>query len=453
MFIGNLLAKCVPMICIFGFPDSLQSMEFQPYAEFLQDVQEHLKFLKEINEVSLELHQDHVIQNAIRRYETIWLPLVARNLHYTLVPPQDVAWVWHVHMLCPSAYTSDCKALVGNIPDHAFTGDQGLSQRLWSSTTTEPWSVMYNTISPYCSQISTKLKYDIIEASHRQKSFYYNVSLPHFTNPTFLQKALERYKKFVQLKRDNRHLFIVPLYDIDLLWHTHQLRPLHYTRDMNAILGFILYHDDSTTDRSPGSKLSEATAATQRLWTTAYPSEPYLANGTCYRGPDPKGTLYKMTKEEEEYVFDHAYQVNLISWYVTGLNGEYKVSGKVSSENHKSKNVGSRTGSNVVWEDLELFKVTVFPEDATIVTLKLQRIDGAWGIMGKTISKIYIEVNKTVWFYIKYAHAAIVLYAPSLWETTLQRKVVSLAGCIYKWSLTWLCCTLFCCAFIISCSY
>ena len=170
-------------------------MEFKPYGELLQDVQEHLKFLKEI---SPELHQDHVIQNAIRRYETIWLPLVARNAQYALVPPQDVAWVWHVHMLCPSAYASDCTALVGSIPDHAFTGDHELSRRLWSSATTEPWSVTYNTISPHCSQIPTKLKYDIRGASHRQQSFYYNVSLPHFSNPTFLQKALERYKKFIQ---------------------------------------------------------------------------------------------------------------------------------------------------------------------------------------------------------------------------------------------------------------
>ena len=116
-----------------------------------------------------------------------------------------------------------------------------------------------------------------------------------------------------------------------------------------------------------------------------------------------------MAKEEEEYVFDHAYHVNLISLRVTGLNEKYKVSGKVSSVNHKSKNVGSRTGSHAVWEDPELFKVTVSPVHAPVVTLKLQRIDGAWGIMGKTISKIKIQVNITVRFYIKYAHAGIVL--------------------------------------------
>ena len=381
-----------------------QKMEFKPYDELMQDVQEHLKFLKEIYEVSPELHQDHVMQNAIRRYETIWLPLVARNAQYALVPPQDVAWVWHVHMLCPSAYTSDCKALVGSIPDHTFTGDHELSRRLWSSATTEPWSVMYNIISPYCSQISTKLKYDIRGASRRQRSFYYNVSLPHFSNPTFLQKALGRYKKFIKLKRDNRHLFIVPVYDIDLLWHTHQLRPLHYTRDMKAFLGFILDHDDSTTDRSPGSKLSEATAATERVWTNTYPGEPYFANGTLYRGPDPKGVLYKMTKEQEECVFDHTNQVNLISVSVTGLSEKYKVTGKVSSKYKykdkvlsKSKLPGSRMGPHALWEDQELFRVMLLPDLLpSIVTLKLQRNDGTWGIIGKSISKIQIQVNYSV---------------------------------------------------------
>ena len=368
-------------------------MEFKPYDEILQDVREHLKFLKE---VSPELHQDHVIQHAIHRYETIWLPLIVKNYQNALVPPQDVAWVWHVHMLCPSAYASDCKALVGSIPDHAFTGDHELSRRLWSSATTEPWSIKYNTISPHCNQITTKLKYDIKGASHRQKSFYYNVSLPHFTNPTFLQKALERYKKFIKLKRDNRHLFIVPVYDIDLLWHTHQLRPLHYTRDMEAFLGFILDHDDSTTDRSPGSKLSEATAATERVWTKAYPGEPYFANGTLYRGPDPKWSLYEMTKEEEECVFYHVYRVKLISLSVTGLNDEHKVEGKVLTKfkhSYKSQNIGSRAGPHAVWEDQISFSVIVYPRETPTVTLNLQITGDTWGFMWKSRSEIKVNIR------------------------------------------------------------
>ena len=48
---------------------------------------------------------------ALRRYETIWLPLLAKTSQLpdsrTLVPPPDVAWVWIVHLLAPEHYHED----------------------------------------------------------------------------------------------------------------------------------------------------------------------------------------------------------------------------------------------------------------------------------------------------------------------------------------------------------
>ena len=51
-------------------------------------------------------------------------------------------------------------------------------------------------------------------------------------------------------------LFAVPMYDIDLLWHTHQLSPLSYQHDTIELLGSVLNHDDQDQDRGPNSKLS-----------------------------------------------------------------------------------------------------------------------------------------------------------------------------------------------------
>ena len=46
------------------------------------------------------------------------------------------------------------------------------------------------------------------------------------------------------------------MYDIDLVWHTHQLNPKAYHKDMNTMLGYVMTHDDSDQDRKTGSKLN-----------------------------------------------------------------------------------------------------------------------------------------------------------------------------------------------------
>ena len=39
----------------------------------------------------------------------------------------------------------------------------------------------------------------------------------------FLESAVERYCKFLYLRQNNPMYFLVPCYDIDLAWHTHQV--------------------------------------------------------------------------------------------------------------------------------------------------------------------------------------------------------------------------------------
>ena len=33
-----------------------------------------------------------------------------------LLPPLDIAWIWHVHMLSPIKYHEDCKTITGRCP-------------------------------------------------------------------------------------------------------------------------------------------------------------------------------------------------------------------------------------------------------------------------------------------------------------------------------------------------
>ena len=73
-----------------------------PSCVYIVDFQEtlrHLAFLAEVDSTA-ELKRKHVLLNALRRYERLWLPLIGRfQNEATLEPPLDVAWVWHTHML------------------------------------------------------------------------------------------------------------------------------------------------------------------------------------------------------------------------------------------------------------------------------------------------------------------------------------------------------------------
>jgi hypothetical protein len=50
------------------------------------------------------------------------------------------------------------------------------------------------------------------------------VALPHYRSPAFLRKAAARYLVFLDLHKQNLGEFLVPYYDIDLIWHAHQAR-------------------------------------------------------------------------------------------------------------------------------------------------------------------------------------------------------------------------------------
>ena len=49
------------------------------------------------------------------------------------------------------------------------------------------------------------------------------VSLPHYRDKGFLQQADRNYRHFLLLHQQNPGNFIVPSFDMDLLWHAHQV--------------------------------------------------------------------------------------------------------------------------------------------------------------------------------------------------------------------------------------
>lgn len=72
--------------------------------DLLTACQREVNFLRMIDRKAPILYEKAVVDNAIRRYETYWLPMQAEKPDLNNIPPLDVHWVWHTHMLCPTSY-------------------------------------------------------------------------------------------------------------------------------------------------------------------------------------------------------------------------------------------------------------------------------------------------------------------------------------------------------------
>ncbi|KAK7492784.1 hypothetical protein BaRGS_00015922 [Batillaria attramentaria] len=258
-------------------PAMLQDpLTYQFGLDLVKFSQYHLDFLKLVSSQP-SLHNTAVLRQAIYRYEHLWLPLAAQRPNEALVAPLDVEWVWHVHLLSPVTYQKDCLNIVDTVVGHhVFSSEERAgkvhrSRELWvSQYPHEPFDIDLNASvavkeSPHR---ETKLTYDIMAATLRQKSFIYQVNL-----------------------------FIVPCYDIDLIWHTHQLHPLTYTRDMEAVLGHTFNHDDSVNDRNDDSKLNVADAKTRMLWHSTFGTH-FATCGAMYRGEPPTGKLRHLSRDQ-----------------------------------------------------------------------------------------------------------------------------------------------------------
>ncbi|CAK9255445.1 unnamed protein product [Sphagnum jensenii] len=268
-----------------------------------------LGFLRTIESLPF-LHGGPAIYRAIRRYQEFWMPL-AQQLDLLLLPPLDVQWVWHCHCLNPVGYRDYCIKKYGrviNVPLLADLGSEMEAQerckKLWTlHYPKEPFDIM-DTLSKLPPTLATStakvypidefnaVDHGILELEElvgtvaRQSSFYYQVSQPYMWEDSFLQVAKERYKCFLHmLSRLKGSSLCVPTFDIDLMWHAHQLSPIAYTKDTKALLGCIVDHDD-TMERGPNTKLGHGFEDTIKLWESTFGTS-YERAGSMYRGSKP----------------------------------------------------------------------------------------------------------------------------------------------------------------------
>ena len=363
-----------------------------------------LEFLAVIDK-NPSLQNPAILIRVLYRYEKFWLPLAAAHPYECLSAPIDIEWLWHCHMLSPKAYVRDCLNVVGKKINHTLRKAKDYekalrtSEVLWSRLyPTEPFHFDYT--QSHGLRFESIIHYNIIDAAVRQKSFYYQVSLPHYRDKKFLEWGLVRYKKFIYLHQQLPNEFLVPCYDIDLFWHAHQVNPFAYEQDMMKCIGDLFDHDDSTNDRRVGSKLFNSTKRMRELWQVHF-NEAFSLFGAVYRGSPPDG-IYRMTQGDAIFVstekanttknaFVHVEELTIqfasdrqspqgLELTVHGISGLSRP-WKLTKFKKPDSDLGS--SSNVIWNKNELPDFTLSPQFFQAVRFSLKAGPGFPSCSGK----------------------------------------------------------------------
>ena len=243
-------------------------------ADLAELAHRHVSFLRRLHGLGMTLAEPS--EESMRRYVELWLPLVAKvaATGIAIIPPADIAWVWHCHRLssklyeeytveqfganatattqlngAASAFQFFTKETPQNLKQYSvdhwelyYRGEpffvegppKGASWQHSSKATAsmktslvslvKGWTVM--DISVHSSKPNDKkynlFGFDVATCSKNQASFLWNISGPdfHLTNSmtldqAFLTQCAQNYELFLQLEPQAEHI-LVPTHAIDL---------------------------------------------------------------------------------------------------------------------------------------------------------------------------------------------------------------------------------------------
>ena len=279
--------------------DKTAYFDMSEYGKFsvdlCQNARAHLQFLRSVHSSQTSLKTPPL--ESLRRYQDLWLPLVHENQSLDLIPPVDIAWLWHCHRLAPKQYTKHLKEKFGpdcpildakapfslQLPGEAQPGGAAANtSMLWSSNyPNEDFFLSKKKSSKF---FKNKKNNDLLASTERQAKFLWQVSGDRYSDINFLKQGVEEYYKFLNLRNYAPDQIIVPTLQIDLMWHTHILSSLTaYQKDCISIMKTEFNHDDSIEDKS----LEEYFKTTKYLWNKHY-EEDYYVEGGMSRGEPPK---------------------------------------------------------------------------------------------------------------------------------------------------------------------
>ena len=210
-----------------------------------------------------------------------WVSSLSKGSTTAELPSLDVLMVWHAFMLNPVKYARFEK--LTNLPRDGLnwaalptSWNQPMEPlTLPSSSTTTVTSPTFP-ITTKAGHLAT-IDFDLEAAVHRQHSFATKMTRYAWHRspdaPIIIHNATRRYTNFFSLIKSTRgNMKIVPTLDIDLIWHTHQLRPAAY-RSFSRVgpgKGFI-NHDD--TIKEDTSRMETSFSDTQDVYRRVFGEE------------------------------------------------------------------------------------------------------------------------------------------------------------------------------------
>ena len=245
-------------------------------------------------------HDRNFMLSCLERYEKVWLPLLA-TCNMDIEPPDDVHWLWYLHLLKPCEYAVFCKVHLNCVLPHKFRRTK-METKFMKNKTKMIWNVFYPKesfeMSPEqllhadnSSNTSSKLEH-LFLAAKSEREFIYRCDLPHFRDQTFQLSAVRRYKQYLSIKRECPHWVPCrPPTDIEMVWRVHLLQPSQYISDILRIIDSNSNRTDFATyslDQSqffPLRHLFPTLIHDNQFWNFFFPDDtsPFHANGSVNR--------------------------------------------------------------------------------------------------------------------------------------------------------------------------
>ncbi|XP_076903067.1 glycine-rich domain-containing protein 1-like [Bidens hawaiensis] len=207
---------------------------------------QNIVFLRDVAE-SHWLHHTHVLVEALRRYDELWMPMISDLTPESgkppmILPPLDVEWVWFCHTLNPVVYKQYCDSRFSKlIGKPAIFNQENKDYAL--ERCKERWISKYPSESFENEADSDDLRMSIHQTDYllgeisKRRCLLTKFSKPYMLELVYLIAAKNRYKGFLFMlqKFAGSNTYFVPTLDILLMWITHKSYPIAYAIDLNEM--------------------------------------------------------------------------------------------------------------------------------------------------------------------------------------------------------------------------
>jgi len=194
------------------------------------------------------------ISRFVNRYEQLWLPLLASwNPDDDIEPPNDVHWIWYLHMLLTTSYSSYCMQRFGRVLPHRLRKLRPVQLATVVQQTAGAWRQRYpsepfdvpaddarGTAADDSDEHTSSRLVDVLtDIARCEVDFTYQIVLPHYRDDNFLYAAVERYRKLLLMRRLRASEFSVTALPVDILlmMRVHALHPKQFNGDTQRLFG------------------------------------------------------------------------------------------------------------------------------------------------------------------------------------------------------------------------